>query len=398
MVASCCADWRGARPQEGVAVRARLTKLAGISALCVAVGTAIPTVAIAVPPPPVTLTCGASVSGPVTLSQDLVCSGDAITLLSGTLDLHHHTISGDGTGTGVAIGADTDVSPINATVENGTITGFATGMQSESTEGDQLSLLNMSITSSTDGIDGTGISGLDLDHVTMTNEPDIAIIANHTLVTVSHATITHSGLAFFIYSDGGVTASSLIVNDNVGAGSCSQGYFIAKNSQFARNASGLNLFQCEGSAFTDSMFLNNTGAAITESQGFDSYANPTLTISNDHFQNNDVALHLSDQAMAVVVSKSVFTLNGSGIVMDACAPQDAPCLPIVDLFSSNRFAQNHGNGVTWGDGTVTMTSNDFQNNSGWGFFASPGTTVVDGGANKALTNHAGDCNGGLVCS
>jgi hypothetical protein len=353
---------------------------------------------MAAPPPVVALTCGASVAGPVTLSQDLVCTGDAITLLSGTLDLHHHTISGDGTGTGVAIGAATDTSSINATVENGTITGFATGLQSESAEAAQLSLLSMSITNSNDGIDGTGMGGLALAHVTMTNEPDIAIIANHTLVTISRSTITHSGLAFFIYSDGGVTASNLTVNDNGGAGSCSQGYFNAKDSQFARNASGLNLFECEGSAFTDSMFLNNTGAAITESQGFDSNADPTLTISDDHFQNNDVALHLSDQAMAVVVTKSVFTLNGSGIVMDMCAPQDAPCLPIVDQFSSNRFAQNHGNGVTWGDGTVTMTSNDFQSNSGWGFFAGPGTTVVDGGGNKALTNHAGGCNGGLVCS
>ncbi|HEY0871560.1 MAG TPA: hypothetical protein VGD55_14275, partial [Acidothermaceae bacterium] len=103
-------------------------------------------------------------------------------------------------------------------------------------------------------------------------------------------------------------------------------------------------------------------------------------------------------AMAVSVSKSVFTLNGTGILMDACASADAPCLPIVDQFTSNRFGQNHGNGVTWGYGTVTMASNQFQDNSGWGFWAGLGTTVVDGGGNNAQGDNAGDCNGGLVCS
>jgi hypothetical protein len=359
----------------------------------------MPAIALA-GPSPIALTCGSTVTGPVTLSQDLVCSGDAITLLSGTVDLHHHTISGDGTGTAVTLGtvAD-DFSTITATVENGTITNFATGFATPSDGGvQQLNLQSLSITHSTDGIVGTGINNLDLDHVILVDASDVAVVADQTLVTATQTTISHSGAAFVIVSDGGVTASNLTVNDNANAGDCSQGYFNVKGSQFARNAVGLNLFQCEGSVFTDSVFLNNGGAAITESQGFDSNADPTLTISNDHFRGNLVGLQLSDQAMAVAVSNSVFTLNGTGIVMDQCAAIDAPCLPIVDQFTSNRFAQNHGNGVTWGDGTVTMTSNRFQSNSGWGFFAGIGTTVVDGGGNNAQSNHAGDCNGGLVCS
>ena len=339
-------------------------------------------------------------TGPVALSANLVCSGDAITLLGGTLDLRHHTISGDGTGTGVTLGtvAD-DFSSITATVENGTVTNFATGLATPSDGGvAQLNLETLSITNSFDGIVGSGINNLALDHVTLTGVSDVAVVADHTLVTITRAAITHSGAAFFIISDGGVTASNLTVNDNASAGDCSQGYMTVKSSEFARNATGLNLFQCEGSSFTDSMFLNNGTAGITEAQGFDSNADPTLTISNDHFRGNLVGIHLTDQAMAVSVSKSVFTFNGTGILMDECAPVDAPCLPIVDEFTSNRFAQNHDDGVTWGDGTVTMTSNQFQTNSGWGFFAGSGTTVVDGGGNKAQGDNAGDCNGGLVCS
>jgi hypothetical protein len=359
----------------------------------------MPTIAIAAPPP-VALTCGSTVTGPVALSQNLVCSGDAITLLSGTLDLRHHTISGDGTGTGVTLGtvAD-DSSSITATVEDGTITNFATGFATPSVDGVQLLTVNsVSITHSFDGIVGTGINNLALDDVTLRDEADVAVLADHTLVTVDHASITHSGAAFLVVSDGGVTASNMTVNDNANAGDCSQGYFNVTDSQFARNGAGINLFHCEGSVFTGSLFLSNGTAAITETQGFDSYANPTLIISNDHFQNNLVGLHLSDEAMAVSVSKSVFTLNGTGISMDECAPVDVPCVPISDQFTSNRFAQNHGNGVTWGDGTVTMVSNRFQGNRGWGFFAGSGTTVVDGGGNKAQGDTAGDCNGGLVCS
>ena len=356
--------------------------------------------AIAVAAPPVALTCGSTVTGSVALSQDLVCSGDAITLLGGTLDLRSHTISGDGTGTAVTLGTVTDdFSTITATVENGTITDFATGFQTPSDGGVQLlTVRNVSITQSYDGILGTGINNLLLDDVTLRNDSDIAVLADQTLVTVTHATIAHSGTAFSVINDGGVTGGNMAVDDNASAGDCSQGYFKVKGSEFARNAAGLNLDQCEGSVFTDSAFLNNGIAAITEVQGLDSFANPTLSISNDHFRGNLVGLQLSDQAMAVSVSNSVFTFNGSGIVMDVCAPEDAPCLPIVDQFTSNRFAQNHGDGVTWGDGTVTMTSNKFQSNSGWGFFAGPGTTVVDGGANVAQSNNAGDCNGGLVCS
>jgi hypothetical protein len=376
-------------------VRARLTKLAGISALCVAVGAAIPTVAVAVPPP-VALACGSTVTGPVALSQDLVCSGDAITLLSGTLDLRHHTISGDGTGTAVSVGT---AAGGTATVENGTITGFATGIQAALAGGlHRLIVQSVSVTDSTDGILGLSIDDVVLDDVTLTDVSDIAVSADTTLVTVNHATITHSGQAFFVIDDGGVTATNINVSDNSAAGVCSQGFFNINDAQFNRNADGISLYQCEGSVFSNSVFLNNTNAGITEGQGFDSYANPTLTVTGDHFQGNGIGLHLSDAAMSALVTGSVFILNGSGIVMDQCAPEDAPCLPIADQFSSNRFAQNHGNGVTWGYGTVTMTSNRFQSNTGWGFFANDGTTVVDGGGNKAQSNDVGSCSVGLVCS
>lgn len=368
----------------------RLAKIAGISALFVAGWGVAPTAATAAPPPLV-LACGSVVTGPITLASNLTCNGDAITLLSGTLDLHHHTITGDGTGAGLTVGADEEAT---ATIENGTITGFETGIQGGLYK---LSVKTVSITNSFDGIDGFGINYLALDHVTMNNEPDVAVIADSTQVTATHVTITHAGWAFFAIDDGGVVASNTTVSDGSVGGECSQGYFKFKNSQIARNDDGMALFECEGSTFTDTTFLSNTGAGIAVGDSYDTGDGPTLVLNGDHFQGNSIGLHLSDAAMNISVSKSVFTLNGTGILMDQCPQQDDTCLPIIDHFTSNRFAQNHGNGVTWGDGTVTMASNQFQNNSGWGFFASPGTTVVDGGGNKAQSNHAGSCNGGLVC-
>ena len=72
--------------------------------------------------------CGATVSGTVNLNHDLHCHGDGLVLLHGSLNLHGHTIYGDGTGTGVAVAGDTGTADA-AAITNGTITGFVVGVE-----------------------------------------------------------------------------------------------------------------------------------------------------------------------------------------------------------------------------------------------------------------------------
>jgi len=357
----------------------------------------LPVTALAAPTITTAVRCGSTITGPAALTHDLHCHGNAVTLSSGTLDLRHHTITGDGTGTGVTIGTDTSDSSIAATVENGTLTHFNTGVASPFGVGQQLNVKDVSIKHSVDGVNTDGMS-VSIDHVSLSYVSDTAIINDGGRdVTVTHSTIAHAGFAIFVDLDGAVTVSDTTVTKSVSAISCSEGLVTLNRVIVADNTQGIDLFECEGSLISDSAFVNNSKAATYEDEGFVDFASPTLTVKRVLFQGNQVGLHLSVQAMAVSVSDSIFRMNGTGILMDRCGANDT-CIPqVADSFTNNLFVQNRGNGVTWGYASVTMTKNHFVSNGGWGFYAASGTTVVDGGGNTATANHSGDCHG-LQCA
>lgn len=79
--------------------------------------------------PTVDLHCGELISSSVTLEQDLNCSGDGL-IIDGndlTLDLHGHTVTGDGSGDGITLASG--AGPVSGvTVENGTVTDFDNGL------------------------------------------------------------------------------------------------------------------------------------------------------------------------------------------------------------------------------------------------------------------------------
>ena len=80
------------------------------------------------PSPSVAVTsaaCGDVIVSDLRLENDLVCAGDGLTV-SATgvrINLHGHTISGNGTGVGIRVNASQDVS-----IQDGTIRGFLQGM------------------------------------------------------------------------------------------------------------------------------------------------------------------------------------------------------------------------------------------------------------------------------
>jgi hypothetical protein len=76
-----------------------------------------------------TASCGVPISSSVTLTSDLNCSGDGLVIQPGAdqrapidVNLNGHTVRGSGSGSGVFITAG------GATVRNGVISGFATGV------------------------------------------------------------------------------------------------------------------------------------------------------------------------------------------------------------------------------------------------------------------------------
>ena len=92
--------------------------------------------------------CGTTVIDHVTLSQDLVCSGDGLIVAASgiRIDLNGFTIQGSGSGTGVAVTGQTEV-----TIAGGVIRGFATGLRvNDSTD---LVIKQIEFVSNGEGID-----------------------------------------------------------------------------------------------------------------------------------------------------------------------------------------------------------------------------------------------------
>ena len=95
------------------------------------VGILMAAVAIALPPtlfarsPAGSAACGSVLMANVTLEEDLVCSGDALTVGANgvRVDLNGHTITGSGIGVGITIRGRSLV-----VVKGGTVRGFVTGV------------------------------------------------------------------------------------------------------------------------------------------------------------------------------------------------------------------------------------------------------------------------------
>jgi hypothetical protein len=106
----------GTAEGEEAAMRVRAAAILTVGAFLTVGGTAAAA--------PVAAQCGQGYDGvDVILQADLACAGFGIGINDGTLDLNGHTLSGNGTSIGVSLSG--------ATVRNGTVTGFGTGIQLE---------------------------------------------------------------------------------------------------------------------------------------------------------------------------------------------------------------------------------------------------------------------------
>src|SRR5687768_11212943 len=92
--------------------------------------------------------CGTTVVNDVTLSQDLVCGGDGLTVGASAIriDLNGFTIQGSGGGTGVAVVSHTEV-----TITGGSIRQFAVGIRVN--DATNLEIKEMEFTGNAEGID-----------------------------------------------------------------------------------------------------------------------------------------------------------------------------------------------------------------------------------------------------
>lgn len=333
--------------------------------------------------------CGTTVQGSVTLHRDLHCHGDGVTVLSGTLNLNHHMISGDGTGSGVLVGG------ANTTIRNGHIAKFATGVTAiADNAGVTLSYLILSQMTGT-AVDGLTINSIKLSHVTLRdNTGDALVVTAPNTASVSHSTISRNGRGIVLAADGAADVNDTLVESNGVGLYCSQGLVSVSRSAFVRNVTGVSVAECEGSVFTSSAFVENTSTGIAETEDYATPGQPTLTISHDIFFKNATGLALSAAGRADAISDNAFVANANGIVASCGFACD---LVPSDRLASNYFASNTSDGANWGFGHVTVARNRFVNNGGWGFIAGADASVTNGGGNIAHGNHGGNCSG-LTCA
>jgi parallel beta-helix repeat protein len=164
--------------------------------------------------------CGSTLTADTTLTANLRCSGDGLVVTGAgvTLDLAGHSLSGDGTGSGITIAG------AHVTVTNGVVAHFRQGVDVER-GGDQATLTRLTARKN-----GTGLAvglftsagatqGLVSDSE-LTNSDLDGVFPNGTFWTIEDTTIAHNGRnGVFGYPDAfGQTIVGSRINDNAGDG------------------------------------------------------------------------------------------------------------------------------------------------------------------------------------
>ena len=215
---------------------------------CALVGS---TPARAAAPTPISACGTISTPGNFALTKNLTASGDCLTLTTSTInvDLTGHTLSGDGTGSGI-IGNNLH----NIVINDGKIRGFATGIKllSSGETGDD-TIQNMNVSNNTGG--GILIEGCcnTFANITANNNGGIGLKNNNCCSTVSNVVTNNNGSDGMDLLGCCYVVEKSTANGNTGAGIFSDECCTAVNDTLASNnhADGLDLEGCCSTAVND---------------------------------------------------------------------------------------------------------------------------------------------------
>jgi parallel beta-helix repeat protein len=239
--------------------------IVGVSAvalLCASQARAVTTISI----------CGTTISSPgdYKVVSDLNCSGDGITITSSGVHLSMalHVLTGNGTGTGLSVlaGATADVD-----VENGTLTGFSTGVRIVGAQGVNL----VAVTATANG------TGVVLDHASYNELTDTlatnntgdgiqAFSSNHNVITASLGNGNGgAGLVGQDFDDNDLAANGF--HQNVGDGlrldGGSHGNVLRGNDASDNGGNGINLVDADGNTLKANHARGNSGIGILVQAG-----------------------------------------------------------------------------------------------------------------------------------
>jgi parallel beta-helix repeat protein len=359
-----------------------------VAAMAVAAGWGSAGAATAAAAPAVNLHCGEEITASVTLTGNLTCHGDGLIVdpyADVTLDLGGHTITGDGTGTGVTL-SSADVAPSAYTVTDGTIAHFATGVSAGTV--DSIDVSHVRLARDTTAIfvspavfdvsvTGSSISGA-------ADVLDAGSARSLDTLTVTQTSITGGterivdGLATAFYTRDRFTDSPLFLNTG---GDDQIEHNVFENSELTEQSSGTSL-QIIGNTMDHAAI-----GFLDESPGLD-------TISGNTFHADGIGAEILEAMVpgGDTITRNTFSANkASGLYVDSTSDAGTITSNTAVGNGSDPGGLLDASGHLLADGItvdqpstaqVTITGNRTASNGAFGIWVQQGG-VTNGGSNTS---------------
>jgi hypothetical protein len=335
--------------------------------------------------------CGSTVTTDTTLQANLSCPGasPALTLAKGvTLDLGGHALVGDGTGTGI------EAAPEGATVRNGTVRGWDTGVTSDGVPADDSAALTLLVEDVRFTDNHFGLSALRGDINQSFWGP--TVVRTSTFARNDTALLASWGIRSTV-EDSTFSRNGTAIDTN-------EARPTVVGSTFRHNETALRSY-LSVVAISDSVFSDNTTgihAAITrltlhssiirDSETAVDTVATRLSVEDSRLFRNGIAF-TTDTSIGTI-ARNTFRYNDTGF-QGTAAPPRLGSLTLQD----NVFVRNGDGIITDPTGedwtTLELGGNRADRNDGWGIYA-PGVTDLGGNTARGNTNEP-QCTG-VVCA
>jgi hypothetical protein len=258
------------------------------------------------------VSCGDVVTSSVRLTEDLVCSGTALTVLGDGVyvDLAGHRLSAasEGAGTGLDVRADT-------VVKNGVVSGFETGVEVNGLAWPEplieVTLSQMTLEGAETGMvinDGrvtirsSKIVGNDVGLLAYPADGDLRLF---------HTDVVDNRVGASVWTDNfrGGDFVGVYFARNKTALQCSRADILLSSSKLEDNETAFDAHECDGTLVTRTAFTRNGTGIVSYGTVY-----APFVVEKNRFRNNDIGIRILDDESLVSIRDNFFYRNGSDVL------------------------------------------------------------------------------------
>jgi parallel beta-helix repeat protein len=258
-----------------------------------------------------------SAPGVYQVTQDLSCSGTAITITASKVDLHlnGYTISGSGGGSGIFVQGAANVS-----IQNGTVQGFFFGVELEATAGCKVTSVTAKQNSDSGFVAGSGTLGLTLTGCVATQNANNGIVLFGDSRSSSVIRNTANGNGYGGITLAGAFANSVTNNTTNDNGCTGISLYTASGNTIERNTTDRN--GCVGINIQDNSngnTVSRNSATANIGHGISVTNSTQNTVQNNTVSGNAFGIILEVGPTQNTIQGNTSTLNILGIWVEAGA-------------------------------------------------------------------------------